>query len=238
MTSSKASVVIRPAQERGHAEHGWLDSYHTFSFADYFDREHMNFRALRVINEDVVAPAQGFGSHPHRDMEIMTYIIKGSLKHEDSMGTGSIIRPGQIQKMSAGTGVVHSEFNASQTDPVHLLQIWIIPHTKGLKPSYQEHTLPPADEHHPLLLIGSPDGGDKVAQFHQDVYVYRGTLKAGQKVVYDVKPGRGLWLQMVKGYIDVEGKPMSDGDGASVENLTDVNISARKDSEFLVFDLG
>ena len=199
-------IIVRPSQERGHAQHGWLDSYHTFSFADYYDENYMGFRSLRVINEDRIAPGMGFDAHSHRDMEIFSYVVEGAVKHKDSMGHESVIKAGDVQKITAGKGIVHSEFNASDKEAGHFLQIWIVPNKKGLQPSYQELTLSPSDEKTPLLLIGSLQGGANIAQFNQDVFIYRGNLKKGQGVVYAVKPQRGVWLQMVKGKLNLDGK--------------------------------
>lgn len=235
---SRQNIIVRPSHERGHADHGWLNSNFTFSFADYFDPSHMGFRSLRVINDDIVAPATGFGMHPHRDMEILTYIIEGSLRHKDSMGHESVIKPGQVQKITAGSGIRHSEFNASDREPVHLLQIWIIPQTKDLTPSYEEHTLPAADPKNPLLLIGSPEGGKNVVKFNQGVRVYRGVLAKGKDVTHAITSGHGLWIQMVKGSVDVEGHAVKAGDGVSIEGLDAIVLKASQDSEFLMFDLG
>lgn len=230
-------IVVRPAHERGHADHGWLNTHFTFSFADYFDPKHMGFRSLRVINDDIVAAATGFGMHPHRDMEILTYIIKGSLRHKDSMGHESVITSGQIQKITAGSGIRHSESNASDRDAVHLLQIWILPHTKGLTPSYEEHTLPASDSNDPLHLIGSEQGGNDIVRFNQDVRVYRGVLDKGKEFTYAIGTGRGVWVQMVKGSLELDDKTLKTGDGASVEGLNSVTIKSSEDSEFLLFDL-
>lgn len=235
--TTQNSIIIRPAVERGHADHGWLDSYHTFSFGDYHDPKHMGFRSLRVINEDWVAAGRGFGMHPHQNMEIFTYVVEGSLQHKDSMGNGSVLKPGYVQKMTAGTGITHSEFNPSKEDPVHLLQIWIVPAQKGLKPSYQEFTLGQPDPNDPLLLIGSPQGGNNIVQFNQDVYVYRGVLKRNTHTVHPVKTGRALWVQVIKGKVDLNGHNLSAGDGASIENLDTIVFKAQEDAEFLMFDL-
>lgn len=233
----KANIQLRRSKDRGHANHGWLDSYFTFSFAEYQDPEHMQFRSLRVINEDRVAPKQGFGMHPHRDMEIFTYVIAGELAHKDSMGHASSIKPGQAQKITAGTGILHSEFNASDKNEVHLLQIWIVPAERGLKPSYEEYDLAKPNEKEPLILIGSPKGGKNIVHFHQDVAIYRGVLNAGKTADHAVKPGRGIWIQMVKGKMNVAGTVLVDGDGLAVEDQSALNFKAEKDSEFLLFDL-
>lgn len=235
--ANQSNIVVRPSDERGHADHGWLKTYHTFSFGNYHDPKHMSFRSLRVINEDYVDGGQGFGKHPHKNMEILTYILSGALEHQDSMGNTSIIKAGDVQKMSAGTGVFHSEFNPSKTETVHLLQIWILPDQQGLTPSYQQFTLSPNKE--PLLLIGSPKGGDPVVLFHQDVYLYRGVLKKGEKHSYELKPGRGLWIQVIEGDIEVNGQALKAGDGASVQEEEGIifSASASGNSEFLLFDL-
>lgn len=234
---SRQNIVVRPSNERGHADHGWLNTYHTFSFADYFDPKHMGFRSLRVINDDIVGPATGFGMHPHRDMEILTYIIEGSLRHKDSMGHESVIIPGQVQKITAGSGIRHSEFNASDREAVHLLQIWILPHTLGLTPSYEEHMLPAPDPNNPLTLMGDPQGGKNVVRFNQDVHVFRGILAKGKELSYAIATGRGVWIQMIKGSLELDDKTLKTGDGASIEGLNSVTIKSREESEFLLFDL-
>ncbi len=236
VNNANGVIKVRRSNERGHANHGWLDSYHTFSFGEYFDRNHMAFRSLRVINEDWVEGGEGFGRHPHQDMEIFTYIVEGGLKHEDSMGHQSTIKAGDVQKITAGTGIYHSEFNASAKDQVHLLQIWIMPERKGLKPSYQEFTLAPQGAE-PLTLIGSPQGGNNIVQFNQDVYIYRGILPKGKDIGIDIKPERGVWLQVVKGKVELNGHLLSNGDAISIENSNKVFIQSKDDAEFLVFDL-
>jgi redox-sensitive bicupin YhaK (pirin superfamily) len=229
------AIVVRPSDERGHADHGWLKTHHTFSFGDYHDPAHMGFRSLRVINEDYVGGGQGFGKHPHKNMEILTYILAGALEHQDSMGNASVIKAGDVQKMSAGTGVFHSEFNPSPSETVHLLQIWILPDTQGLAPSYQQFSLAPNKE--PLLLIGSPKGGEQVVQFHQDVYLYRGVLKKGERHSFNLNPGRGVWIQMIKGALEANGHALNAGDGASVQNEGEIVFVSSGNSEFLLFDL-
>ncbi len=196
-------ITIRPANERGHANHGWLDSYHTFSFADYHDPAHTHFRTLRVINEDVVAGGQGFGMHPHRDMEIITYVLSGALEHKDSMGNGSVIRHGDVQRMSAGTGVLHSEFNHSKTEPVHLLQIWIFPERRGLKPRYEEKFMTPAELKDNLRLIASRDGRDGSLTVFQDMELFAAKLGADKSVVHSLKDGRHAWLQVARGSVEL-----------------------------------
>ncbi|OGX27624.1 MAG: quercetin 2,3-dioxygenase [Omnitrophica WOR_2 bacterium RIFCSPHIGHO2_01_FULL_48_9] len=230
-------VRLRPAAARGHADHGWLKSDHTFSFADYYDPSQMGFRTLRVINEDRVAPGQGFGMHPHRDMEILTYVVEGALAHKDSMGHQSTIKPGDVQKITAGQGIEHSEFNASKKEPVHLLQIWIVPSKKGLPPSYQEFSLATPDAKHSLFLVGSPQGDKNILQFNQDVYVYRGVLKKNAQCSHVLQAGRGVWVQLVKGSCALNGHPLSAGDGAALENQPDLMFKAATDCEFLLFDM-
>ncbi len=221
-------MFIRKSQDRGHAQHGWLDSYHSFSFADYHDPKWMGFRSLRVINEDRVAPGQGFGSHPHQDMEIITYVLSGQLKHKDSMGNEGTINQGEIQKMSAGTGVVHSEFNASSKEEVHLLQIWIIPHTKGLKPVYEQNLLP-VDQKDSLFVFP--------ITIHQDAKVFRGRLSKGHELSYKLNKEHGAWVQMISGSLSVNANPLEAGDGALIEKETSLKLSSQNKCEFLLFDL-
>jgi redox-sensitive bicupin YhaK (pirin superfamily) len=230
-------ITLRKASERGHADHGWLDTHHTFSFAGYFDPEHMGFRSLRVINEDRVAPGEGFGTHPHRDMEIITYVLEGALQHRDSMGTGAVIRPGEVQRMSAGTGVTHSEFNASSKDPVHLLQIWIMPGKKGLAPSYEQRKFDDADRRGRLRLVASPDGRDGSVKVHQDARLYASLLSTGQEASYDNAPERHAWLQVARGNLTVNGQELGAGDGLAVSGAERLAIKARSDAEILLFDL-
>ena len=237
MNAPSARIVKRPAAERGQADHGWLSSQHTFSFASYHDPAHMGFRSLRVINEDRVAPGQGFGTHPHRDMEIFSYVLEGALEHKDSLGNGRTLRPGQIQLMSAGTGVTHSEFNPSGTDSLHFLQIWIQPRAKGLPPTYTEwHPKPDQDSHAKVLVI-SPDGRDGSATIHQDAEVYRLRLKPGETVVHELSAGRGLWLQVLRGGMTLNGTALKAGDGASGEESGQFAIRATDAAEALLFDL-
>jgi len=197
---------VRKASDRGHARHGWLESFHTFSFADYYDPAHMGFRALRVINEDRVQPAQGFGRHSHRDMEIVTYVIEGALAHGDSLGTGSVIRPGDVQRMSAGTGITHSEYNDSKSELVHFLQIWILPERAGIEPSYEQKSFPESERAGRLRLVGSRDGRDGSVRIHQDVALYAGLLAPGQSAAHELAPGRHAWLQVVRGSLSLDGK--------------------------------
>ncbi|HEX4922587.1 MAG TPA: pirin family protein [Bdellovibrionales bacterium] len=230
-------IVLRPSNERGHANHGWLDTYHTFSFASYFDPQHMGFGALRVINEDKVDPGEGFGTHPHRDMEIITYVLDGALQHRDSMGNGSIIRPGDVQRMTAGTGVAHSEFNASAEKPVHLLQIWILPERGGLEPGYEEKKFAREDKLNALRLIASRDGQDGSVLIHQDVKLYASILETGKSVEYDLRKGRKAWIQVARGRLTFNGHTLEAGDGAAVTEAERLQLEAGGETEFLLFDL-
>jgi len=235
--SQSPSVTIRRSDERGHAEHGWLDSRHTFSFAEYYDPKHMSFRSLRVINEDYIAPGMGFGMHPHRDMEIFSYVLGGALQHKDSLGNGSILKPGQIQLMSAGIGVLHSEFNPSRDEQTHILQIWIMPAKKNLTPGYTEWTPSAAQADAAKVLVISPDGRDHSAVIHQDADVWRVKLVAGEKVTHELVAGRGAWLQVARGRVRFEGADLAAGDAASVETAGMLEIVADEDTEALLFDL-
>jgi len=227
-------ITIRKGGDRGHFDHGWLDTYHTFSFADYHDPEHMGFRALRVINDDRVEAGRGFGTHGHRDMEIITYVLDGELSHQDSMGNGSVIRPGEVQRMSAGTGVMHSEKNASD-ELVHLLQIWILPERHGITPSYEQKVFPPAERDGRLRLVASHDGRDGSVTIHQDADLYTTTLRDNATVTQDLRPGRYGWVQVARGSVTVNGKPLAAGDGAAIEAEPRVTIAG--DGEVLLFDL-
>lgn len=234
---SQPSVTVRRSDERGHAEHGWLDSRHTFSFADYYDPKYMNFRSLRVINEDYIAPGMGFGMHPHRDMEIFSYVVGGALQHKDSLGNGSVLKPGQIQLMSAGTGVLHSEFNPLPDEPTHILQIWIMPEKKNLTPGYTEWTPSAEQAAASKVLVISPDGREHSAVIHQDADVWRIKLNPGEKVTHELKPGRGAWLQVVSGRVTFTGTELSAGDAASAETAGVLEIVAEDNAEALLFDL-
>jgi redox-sensitive bicupin YhaK (pirin superfamily) len=229
--------TIRKAADRGHAQHGWLDSFHTFSFADYYDPAHMGFRSLRVINEDRVQPGQGFGRHSHRDMEIVTYVIEGALAHGDSLGNGSVIRPGDVQRMSAGTGITHSEFNDSKSELVHLLQIWILPERAGIAPSYEEKHFPASERAGRLRLVGSRDGRDGSVRIHQDAALYAGLLAPGESASHDLAPGRHAWLQVVRGSLSLDGAALAAGDGVAISGEARVALEARAASELLLFDL-
>ena len=231
-------ITIRPGDARGHANHGWLDTYHTFSFADYYDPTHMGFRHLRVINEDRVKPGAGFPMHSHRDMEILTYVLEGALAHRDSMGNGSVIRPGDVQRMSAGTGISHSEYNHSQTEPVHHLQIWIVPERTGLSPSYEQRSFEIGGKPRTWRLIAARGGRDGAVTVHQDVEVFAARLAPGDRVVHRLKPGRHAWLQAARGKLTLGGIPLQAGDGAAVSGEAMLDITANDASEVLLFDLG
>jgi len=230
-------LTIRPSDERGHARHGWLDSRHTFSFADYYDPQHMGFRTLRVINEDRVEPGRGFGKHHHEDMEIVTYVLDGVLAHEDSLGNGASIQPGEVQRMSAGTGIDHSEFNHSASDRVHFLQIWILPEQGGIAPGYEQRVFPFAERKGELLLVASRDGRDGSVTVHQDVEIRAGKLGAGARVLHSLRPGRHAWLQVARGAIDANGRRLGAGDGLAASDEKQLEIRATEDAEVLLFDL-
>ncbi|MCC6697975.1 MAG: pirin family protein [Candidatus Hydrogenedentes bacterium] len=230
-------ITVRRANDRGHFDHGWLDTYHTFSFGAYRDPEHMGFRALRVINEDRVAPGAGFGEHPHRDMEIITYVLEGALEHRDSIGNGSVLHAGMFQRMSAGTGIRHSEFNASDRDPVHLYQIWIHPATDGLPPSYEEMTAPKTGAENEWTLIAGPDGGAGTMRIHQDAALYVASFSPGARIAYALEAGRHAWLQVVRGTVHVLGETLTASDGAAVSDERELLVEADAGAEVLVFDL-
>jgi quercetin 2,3-dioxygenase len=230
-------ITIRRAAERGHTDFGWLDSRHTFSFGDYQDFDHMGFHSLRVINDDRVAGGGGFPTHPHRDMEIITWVLSGALEHRDSLGTGSVIRAGDLQRMTAGTGIQHSEFNASKTEPVHLLQIWIFPEKRGLKPSYAQQSYPASERKGQLKLVASRDGRDGSISFHTDANVYAAALDAGQRVTHQLAPGRAAWVQVATGAVTLNGKRLNAGDGAAVTDESSLELVGVEDGETLVFDL-
>lgn len=231
-------IVFRDRMARGESRTGWLDSRHTFSFADYHDPAQMGFRALRVINEDRVIPGAGFPPHGHRDMEILTYVLEGALAHKDSLGNGAVIRPGELQRMSAGTGIVHSEFNASSTEPVHFLQIWIIPDRVGLAPSYEQKAFPAAEQRGRLRLVAAPDGRDGALTVHQDARLYLASLAAGERIAHGVAAKHGLWLQLARGIVALDGTEMREGDGAAIEGEGGIDVQAETDAEFLLFELG
>jgi quercetin 2,3-dioxygenase len=230
-------ITRRPTGERGHANHGWLDSFHTFSFAGYRDPRHTGFRDLLVINEDRVAPGRGFGAHSHDNMEIISYVLEGALEHRDSLGTGSIIRPGDVQRMTAGTGVTHSESNPSPTQPVHFLQIWITPDEDDLEPSYEQRTPAPAELRGTLKRIGARDGRDGAVTIHQDVEVFASRLDAGATVRHPLRAGRHAWVQVIEGDMDLNGVALAAGDGAAVSDEEELRLRASRDAHFLLFDL-
>ena len=230
-------ITVRKSEARGHANHGWLDSYHTFSFAGYYDPNYMNFRSLRVINEDFVSPGKGFGTHGHSDMEIITYVLEGALEHKDSLGTGAVIKPGEVQRMTAGTGIQHSEFNPSQTDPVHLLQIWLLPDTKGLSPSYEQRDFPLAERRGKLRLVAAGDARDGAVKVHQDVDSYAAVLDKDSRVSHALGANRHAWVQVARGSVLLNGLTLENGDAAAVSGETEVVIEAAEDAEFLLFDL-
>ena len=230
-------ITIRRSDERGGDDFGWLNTHFTFSFDQYYDPRFMGFRSLRVMNEDWVQPGQGFPLHPHRDMEIITYVLEGALEHKDSLGTGEVIRPGDGQRMSAGRGIRHSEANPSKTDPVHLLQIWITPDRTGHEPGYEQKTFPEAEKRGRLRLIASPDGKDGSVTIHQDAKLYVSLLAPGQEVKHELDKGRYAWLQVAKGAAELNGKPLNQGDGAAVSEEQKLTIKGTKDAEVLLFDL-
>ncbi len=237
MKMTTAKLVIRQADQRGHADHGWLNTHHTFSFADYYDPAHMGFRSLRVINDDRIAPGRGFGTHPHRDMEIFSYVLEGTLEHKDSMGNGRQLKPGQIQLMSAGRGVTHSEFNPSAADPLHFLQIWIQPRERGLTPSYTEWHPKPEHADAAKVLVISADGRDGSATIHQDANIYRIRLQPGQTVTHELKAGRGTWIHVAEGALTLNGVELTTGDGAATEDPGKLTLTASEPTQALLFDL-
>ena len=230
-------IQLRKSSERGHARHGWLESRHTFSFADYHDPRHMGFRALRVINEDRVEPGQGFGTHGHRDMEIVTYVLSGALEHRDSLGNGSVIRPGDVQRMSAGTGIEHSEYNASKTERVHFLQIWILPEQPRLEPGYEQTHFDAAELRGRLRLVGSRDGRDGSVRIHQDASLHAGLAGPGEALELALRPGRHAWVQVARGRLALGDLELSAGDGAALSDERALRLLAREPSEVLVFDV-
>ena len=230
-------INVRRADERGHFNFGWLDTYHTFSFGDYYDPRQQGFRSLRVINEDRVHPGRGFPTHPHRDMEIITYILSGALEHRDSMGTGSVIRPGDVQRMSAGTGVTHSEANPSPTEPVHLLQIWILPRERGIRPSYEQKAFGDEEKRARLRLVASADGQDGSVRIHQDASLHAALLAPGEEVTHRLAPGRSAWVQVARGAVTLNGQPLGQSDGAAISDEAELVIAGVEPSEILLFDL-
>jgi redox-sensitive bicupin YhaK (pirin superfamily) len=229
-------LSLRPADERGHAQHGWLDSHHTFSFADYYDPKHMGFGVLRVINEDRVAPHEGFGTHGHRDMEIVSYVLGGAIEHKDSMGTKGLLKPGEVQRMSAGTGVLHSEMNATG-DPLHFLQIWILPERNGIKPDYEQKAFSESDRQGRFKLVVSRAGDDGSLKINQDIRLYATLLGKGQNATLELQPGRKAWLQLARGVATFNGLQLKAGDGVAVENEMKLTLTAQEPVEALLFDL-
>lgn len=230
-------ITLRPANERGHANHGWLDSHHSFSFANYYDPVHMHWGPLRVINEDRVQAGKGFGAHPHRDMEIISYVLEGSLAHRDSMGNGTRIVAGEVQRMSAGTGVIHSEFNNSREHEVHFLQIWIAPERRGLEPSYEQKAFPVAERQGRLRLVASRDGRDGSLTVHQDVNLYASVLAPGERVRFEQPQGRHVWLHIARGLVVANGEPLGAGDAAAFDQAGPIELLGAADAELLLFDL-
>jgi redox-sensitive bicupin YhaK (pirin superfamily) len=230
-------IVIRRAEDRGHANHGWLDTYHTFSFSSYYDPQHMGFRSLRVMNEDFVAPGKGFGTHPHRDMEIVTYVLEGALEHRDSMGNGEVLRPGEFQRMSAGTGITHSEFNPSPSEPVHLYQIWLLPERRGIEPSYEQKRFDDNERHNRLRLVASPDASAGSLLIHQDARIYLSSLDSGNELAHELESDRHAWLQVLRGQVSVNGQPLNTSDGAAMSNERLLEIRSEGDAEVMLFDL-
>lgn len=231
-------IAIRKSADRGVGRHGWLTTFHSFSFANYYDPAHMGFRTLRVINEDTVAPGRGFGAHRHEDMEIVSIVMSGALAHRDSTGGEGVLRRGEVQRMSAGTGVVHSEFNGSDAEPVHFFQIWILPERNGLAPGYEQKLIPEEERRGRLRLLVSPEAADGSLRIHQDARIYSALLEAGASVEHTIGPGRGAWLQVARGEVDAAGMRISAGDGAAIEGETGIAVTAAAPSEILVFDLG
>ncbi|MCC7250477.1 pirin family protein [Hyphomicrobium sp.] len=231
-------IAIRKSNERGASNFGWLDSKHTFSFGHYYDPRNMGFGKLGVINEDIVEGGAGFGTHPHDNMEIISYVLDGALAHKDSLGTGSVIRPGDVQRMSAGTGIAHSEFNASETDPVHFLQIWVLPEERGLAPSYEQKSFPAEARQGRLQLVGARDGRDGALTIHQDLDLYVANLAKGDAVSHALRPHRKAWVQVTRGVVTVNGATVTQGDGAAIVDEAEVAIATNDNAEFLLFDLG
>lgn len=230
-------ITVRKSAARGRFQNDWLDSRHTFSFGEYYDPQHLGFSALRVINDDQIAPGAGFPTHPHRDMEIVTYVLDGAIAHRDSLGNGSTIRPGDIQRMSAGTGILHSEFNPQADVGTRLLQIWLLPAQRGLAPGYEQITVPAAERQGRLKLVGSSDGRDGSVTIRQDTALYAGLFKTGEGATLQLAPGRTAWVQVAKGAVDLNGQALGEGDGAAVRKEAELKLTATADAEVLVFDL-
>lgn len=231
-------ITVRPAEQRGHAQHGWLDSHHTFSFAAYHDPKHMGFRSLRVINDDRVDAGKGFGTHSHANMEIISYVLEGALEHRDSMGTGSVIRPGDVQRMSAGTGVAHSEFNSSKTDPVHFLQIWLLPRAQGIKPSYEQKSFADSEKRGRLRVVASPDAREGSLSLHADAIVYAGLFDKDERAELELAPARHAWVHVARGNVRLNGRELAEGDGAAISDERTVQLEGLTGGEVIVFDLG
>jgi len=230
-------ITLRRSEARGHFDHGWLNTRHTFSFGSYRDPEHMQFRSLRVMNEDFVEPGQGFGTHPHRDMEIVTYVLEGALEHKDSMGNGEVLRPGEFQRMTAGTGITHSEFNPSPSEPVHLYQIWLLPERKGLTPSYEQKRFDEAGRQNQFQLVASPDAAEGSLRIHQDARIFLATLEPGRQVSRRLDAGRHAWLQVLRGSITLNGQPLQAGDGGGASDERELVIASTDGAEIMLFDL-
>jgi redox-sensitive bicupin YhaK (pirin superfamily) len=230
-------IQIRESDQRGHADHGWLNTYHTFSFSSYQDPQHMQFRSLRVMNEDWVAAGKGFGTHPHNDMEIVTYVLAGALEHKDSMGNGEVLTPGEFQRMSAGTGITHSEFNPSEDQPVHLYQIWLFPERKGIEPSYEQKRFADDEMHNQLRIVAAREPVDGSLKIHQDARIFLSKIDAGRQVVHEVTSGRHAWLQVLRGSVSLNGNDLQTSDGASVSEEDSLTIQATSDAEIMLFDL-
>ncbi len=230
-------IVVRDRGRRGHTQLGWLDSRHTFSFGDYHDPNHMGYRSLRVINDDRVIPGAGFATHRHRDMEIISYVLSGALAHKDSIGTGSTIRPGEVQRMSAGTGIMHSEFNASATESVHFLQIWILPETRGIAPGCEQKQFAPEERRNRFRLVVDRRGGDGAVTVHQDLRLYAATLDSGTRLTQSLPAGRHAWLQVAQGVVALEGDELREGDGAAISGEASITLETTTGAELLLFDL-
>ncbi len=230
-------IRIRRAEDRGHADHGWLDTRHSFSFASYHDTEHMRFRALRVMNEDIIAPGAGFGTHPHHDMEIITYVLSGALEHRDSMGNGEVLRAREFQRMSAGTGITHSEFNPSESEPAHLYQIWLLPDRRGMEPSYEQKRFPRQEQLNRLRLVASPDAANGSLLIHLDARIFLASIEPGREITHELKSNRHAWLQVLHGEVAVGSNELKPGDGAAISDERAASIIGRSDAEIMLFDL-
>lgn len=230
-------IAVRKSQDRGHADHGWLNTYHTFSFAGYRDPNQMGFRSLRVMNEDRVAPGKGFGTHEHRDMEIVSYVLAGALEHKDSMGNGEVLKPGEFQRITAGTGITHSEFNPSAAEPTHFYQIWLLPERKGIEPSYEQKSFDPAGRQNQLQLVASQAGTDGSLRIHQDAKIHLANLEQGEQLAYPLLDDRHAWLQVLQGSVELNGHSLEAGDGVAISNESEIVIQASSDSEIMLFDL-